>query len=84
MPDICTYLNMLNFKVLLQKIGLSRGKSLGGSSNLNFMIYQRGNPKDYDNWANITGDKSWNYKNLLKYFKISEDYHGNFPDRMLF
>ncbi|XP_035705373.1 oxygen-dependent choline dehydrogenase isoform X2 [Folsomia candida] len=69
-----------SYTSLNQKIGLSRGKSLGGSSNLNFMIYQRGNPKDYDNWANITGDKSWNYKNLLKYFKISEDYHGNFPD----
>ncbi|XP_021962123.1 oxygen-dependent choline dehydrogenase-like [Folsomia candida] len=64
----------------LKKLGLSRGKSLGGSSNLNLMIYQRGNPKDFDNWANITGDESWEYKNLLKYFKMSEDYHGNFPD----
>ncbi|XP_035705374.1 oxygen-dependent choline dehydrogenase isoform X2 [Folsomia candida] len=69
-----------SYASLNQKLGLSRGKSLGGCSNLNFLIYQRGNPQDYDNWANITGDKAWEYKNVLKYFKISEDYRGNFPD----
>ncbi|CAG7666064.1 unnamed protein product [Allacma fusca] len=53
-----------------------RGKSLGGSSNLNFMLYVRGHPLDYDNWANITGDPSWKYENVLEYFKKSQDYHG--------
>ncbi|CAG7820916.1 unnamed protein product [Allacma fusca] len=55
---------------------LSQGKSLGGTSNINNMIYTRGNPTDFDNWANLTGDPSWNYANLLKYFKKGEDYQG--------
>ena len=41
----------------------------------------RGSPKDFDNWANITGDDSWSYRNLLPFFKNLEDYEGNFPDR---
>jgi len=49
---------------------------LGGTSFLNFMIYLRGNPRDYDNWANITGDESWNYNNLLPHFKAVETYYG--------
>ncbi|ODM90564.1 Glucose dehydrogenase [FAD, quinone] [Orchesella cincta] len=55
-----------------------RGKGLGGTSNLNFMIYQRGNPRDYDELADITGDEEWRYQNLLQFFKKSEDYHGNY------
>ncbi|XP_035704716.1 glucose dehydrogenase [FAD, quinone] isoform X2 [Folsomia candida] len=53
-----------------------RGKLLGGTSNLNYMFYVRGNPLDYDNWANITGDERWNYDNLVAYFKKSLDYNG--------
>ncbi|CAL8070241.1 unnamed protein product [Orchesella dallaii] len=47
-----------------------------GTSNLNFLIQSRGNPKDFDNWANITGDPSWSYENLLPYFRKTEDFHG--------
>ncbi len=54
------------------------GKMLGGGSSVNGMLFNRGSPHDYDNWANLTNDQSWNYGNLLKYFKRIEDYHGNF------
>jgi choline dehydrogenase len=43
------------------------------------MIYQRGNPSDYDNWARITESPEWTYDNLLHYFKKLEDYHGDYP-----
>lgn len=55
-----------------------RGKGLGGTSNLNFMIYQRGNPRDYEQLAEATGDPEWRYEELLPLFRKSEDYHGNF------
>lgn len=55
------------------------GWTLGGSSSINGMVFNRGSPYDYDNWGNITGDPSWNYDNMLKYFKRLEDYQGNFP-----
>jgi choline dehydrogenase-like flavoprotein len=54
----------------------------GGSSNLNAMIYQRGNPNDYNNWARITGNSEWAYGNLLKVFRGLEDYRGAYPNRM--
>jgi len=60
-----------------------RGKLLGGSSNLNYMMYVRGSPHDYNEWAQISGDDSWKYENVLGYFKKSEDYRGvytNLPD----
>ena len=63
----------------MQKVLWARGTGIGGSSNLNGMIYQRGNPKDYDNWANITGSAAWKYQNVLPYFKKLEDYHGSYP-----
>ncbi|CAG7722228.1 unnamed protein product, partial [Allacma fusca] len=59
---------------------LSQGKSLGGSSNINYMLHTRGNSLDFDNWANITGDPSWSYANVLKYFIRSEDYEGEWQE----
>ncbi len=56
------------------------GKTMGGGSQVNGMVYNRGSPYDYDNWAKLTGDPSWNYENMLKYFKRIEDYQGNFPE----
>jgi choline dehydrogenase len=59
----------------------ARAKSLGGCTNTNHMIYMRGNPNDYNRWANLTSDPQWSYESLLPFFKMSEDYRGNFPDR---
>ena len=42
------------------------------------MLYLRGNPLDYDAWANITKDPTWKYENVLPYFKRHIDYNGEF------
>ncbi|MEJ6021599.1 GMC family oxidoreductase [Ramlibacter sp. PS4R-6] len=52
-----------------------RGKALGGSSSINGMIYMRGQSRDYDGWARMTGDASWGWDNALPYFKKHEDYY---------
>ena len=52
-----------------------RGKTLGGSSSINAMIYMRGQKRDYDEWARLTGDASWRWDAVLPVFKDSEDYH---------
>ena len=52
-----------------------RGKTLGGCSSINGMIYMRGQTRDYDNWAKITGDDSWNWQNALEAFKAHEDHY---------
>ncbi|MGE5649353.1 MAG: GMC family oxidoreductase [Bacillota bacterium] len=52
-----------------------RGKVMGGSSSINGMIYMRGQARDYDEWAALTGDDSWRWENVLPVFKKSEDYH---------
>lgn len=49
-----------------------RGKVIGGSSVLNYMLYLRGNKKDYDGWEAM-GNTGWGYKEALYYFKKSED-----------
>ncbi|MEL6636248.1 MAG: GMC family oxidoreductase N-terminal domain-containing protein [Bacteroidota bacterium] len=50
-----------------------RGKTLGGSSSINGMIYIRGHRSDYDNWA-YQGCQGWDYQSVLPYFKKSENY----------
>ena len=52
-----------------------RGKTLGGCSSINGMIYMRGQARDYDEWASLTGDMSWRWENALPHFKLHEDHH---------
>ncbi|XP_072931830.1 uncharacterized protein [Epargyreus clarus] len=48
-----------------------RGKMLGGSGSINDMVYARGFPADYNEWATIVGDE-WNWCNVIEYFKKTE------------
>ena len=48
------------------------GKVLGGSSSINGMIFQRGNPMDYEKWARRPGMENWDYAHCLPYFKRME------------
>ncbi|OFZ98406.1 MAG: glucose-methanol-choline oxidoreductase [Betaproteobacteria bacterium RIFCSPLOWO2_02_67_12] len=59
-----------------------RGKALGGSSAINAMVYMRGHPRDYDDWA-AAGNRGWGWRDLLPLFKRNEhnergadEYHG--------
>ena len=52
-----------------------RGKTLGGCSSINGMIYMRGQARDYDSWAQATGDAAWSWQNCLPAFKKHEDYY---------
>lgn len=56
-----------------RRIYHARGKVLGGSSSINGMIFQRGNPLDYERWASDPGMKSWDYAHCLPYFKRMEN-----------
>ena len=67
-----------------RNIRIPRGRTLGGSSSINGMVYSRGHPLDYDEWANAAGCHGWSYGEVLPYFKRSENnetfpgdpYHG--------
>ncbi|KAB8037063.1 choline dehydrogenase [Silvanigrella paludirubra] len=66
-----------------RRIFHGRGKILGGCSSINGMIYIRGNPLDYQKWANQKGLEDWNYQHCLPYFNRAEtrmiganEYHG--------
>ena len=52
-----------------------RGKTLGGSSSINGMIYMRGQSRDYDQWATLTGDDAWRWENALPDFKRHENHY---------
>ncbi len=52
-----------------------RGKTLGGCSSINGMIYMRGQARDYDNWAALTGEDAWSWDNSLEDFKVHENHY---------
>ncbi|KZV75707.1 GMC oxidoreductase [Peniophora sp. CONT] len=54
----------------------NRGKALGGSSTLNFMVWDRGSRDDYDRWANVTGDDGWGWDKLEPYMRKAEGLHA--------
>src|ERR1700730_17197147 len=56
-----------------RSVPIPRGKTLGGSSSINGMVYVRGNPLDYDTWSQF-GNRGWSYDAVLPYFKKSEHY----------
>ena len=65
-----------------RKLYWPRGKMIGGSGSMNAMIYIRGNPCDYDDWAGL-GNDGWRFQDVLPYFKKAErqergasEYHG--------
>jgi choline dehydrogenase len=57
-----------------------RGKTLGGSSSVNGMVYMRGQPQDYDHWESL-GCKGWGWNTLRPYFRKMED-HALGPDEL--
>ena len=56
-----------------RRVNHGRGKILEGSSSINGMIFQRGNPLDYERWAADPGMDTWGYAHCLPYFKKMED-----------
>ena len=66
-----------------RRIPQPRGRVVGGSGSINGMVYSRGNPRDYDDWA-AAGASGWDYASVLPYFVRSENnedlpaslYHG--------
>ena len=53
-----------------------RGKVLGGCSSINAMLYLRGQSRDYEHWADVTGDNQWRWHNVEEYFTAHEDHHA--------
>jgi len=63
-----------------RRIYHARGKVLGGSSSINGMIFQRGNPLDYERWAADPGMSTWDYAHCLPYFQRMENCLADPPD----
>ncbi|GLY70323.1 choline dehydrogenase [Amycolatopsis taiwanensis] len=63
-----------------RRIYHARGKILGGSSSINGMIFQRGNPMDFERWAADPGMKNWDYAHCLPYFQRMENCLADAPD----
>ncbi len=58
-----------------RRLRYPRGKGLGGCSSINGMIYMRGQARDYDAWAAITGEPDWSWERALPDFKAHEDHY---------
>ncbi|HTB38880.1 MAG TPA: choline dehydrogenase [Reyranella sp.] len=62
-----------------RRIPCPRGRTLGGSSSINGMLYVRGQPLDYDTWGQL-GNRGWSYSQVLPYFKKSENFERGGDD----
>jgi choline dehydrogenase len=58
-----------------RRMYVPRGKVLGGSSSINSMVYVRGNPGDFDHWAEM-GNEGWAFRDCEPYFRKMENYTG--------
>jgi choline dehydrogenase-like flavoprotein len=56
-------------------ISFPRGRVLGGSSSINGMVYVRGQPEDFDHWAQL-GNRGWSWEDVLPFFKKAESWEG--------
>jgi choline dehydrogenase len=56
-------------------IAFPRGRVLGGSSSINGMIYVRGQPEDFDHWAQL-GNRGWSWEDVLPFFRKAENWEG--------
>lgn len=57
-----------------RRLRYPRGKTLGGCSSINGMIYMRGQARDYEQWAQLTGDDAWRWEQVLPAFRRHEDH----------
>jgi len=62
-----------------RRIPIPRGRMLGGSSAINGMVWVRGQPQDFDHWAQL-GNRGWSYRDVLPIFKRIERYDGGDPE----
>jgi choline dehydrogenase len=60
-------------------INYPRGRVLGGSSSINGMIYVRGQPEDFDHWAQL-GNRGWSWDDVLPFFRRAENWEGKEDD----
>ena len=62
-----------------RRIECARGKVIGGSSSINGLIYIRGQPEDYDHWAQL-GNRGWSWDDCLPFFRAAERWEGEGSD----
>ena len=58
-----------------RRIEVPRGKMLGGTSSINGMVFMRGQPQDYDHWAQL-GNRGWSWDDVLPVFRRMESFDG--------
>lgn len=64
-----------------RRIGTTQGRTLGGSSSINGLVYNRGQASDYDSWAQM-GNRGWSYEDVLPFFRRTERRIGAGDDKL--